>query len=72
MSATKEKPVAHSPFSSTASHRVVAGAISLILPSKAEAITITVLPVAGERSTTALPEWGALSTTSPLGKGHES
>ncbi len=72
MSATKEKPVTHSPFGSMAHHRVLAGAISLVLPTKAVATTSTALPVAGACSTTALPEWGESSTTYPPGRRHES
>ncbi len=72
MSATKEKPVTHSPFSSTAHHRVVAGAISLVLPTRAGATTSTELPVAGACSKTPLPEWGEVSTTYPPGRRHES
>lgn len=72
MSAMKEKPVTHSPFSSTAWHRVVAGAISLVLPTSAGATTFTALPVAGACSKTPLPEWGEVSTTYPSGRRHES
>lgn len=73
MSVIKEKPVAYSPFSSTAAYNpVLKGAITLVLPNLVGAITCTALPVAGAQSHTPLPEWVGFSTTYPSDREHES
>ena len=73
MPVVKEKPEVHSSFSSTATYNpVVNGAINVMFPETAGAETSTKAPLVGEISTTPFPEYGEVSTTYPLGQGHES